>query len=422
MAEDSKSEFTARLKAVATALGMVRYQQLPTPPDHRVSKAAWEGILTSRNAHIAGKLWESLNGEIDAGGFDPNRKRAKTFDLNRARELLGTRDDFVALAEQQFQRQNSAARSSGETVPAVRRIPERPFKAEWILFAPFCPNRSFATEVPRQLVFVTEDKESRTFGTRTDPNVQLRWFPWGGAVWTIRSLQTFQNLAAAATKRREMYRSILKGNHLIRKVTDQICNTKPKSGANIEIGYVLSMFFLTEPGWSSELVPHALQVLSCPNILLELPEVEDCDHGNLLNASAADIEARERDLLQRGVEAADLYLFNQPGLVTGYACWAGVAAQIKESLRPRMLTACISFQQELQSLWWRLHTLCASQQSGQCTPEAAELAKQLRLAVQRTLQVGPTEVTALRLFKEAVIHTSRFRAIVEAFHQVHTTQ
>jgi hypothetical protein len=315
--------------------------------------------------------------------------------------------------------------ASPAPVLSATRVVSKPLTVDWVLFAPFCPGDSpRSVAPPNGLVCKAEDDESRTFVASANTRAELRWFDWGAAVWTLRTLAEFPNLAALAAQRRHTYRDLLKGQHLVRHLTELV-NIAAKTrvhgppSCQTHIGYALSMFSLVEPGWQSEFTPHALQVLSCPNLILKLPEIEDSESAVEDVASADEIRERESEILQHGVGTLDLHEFSQPGLVHGYACWAGVAAHINEALRPRMLNSCICFQQELQALWWRLHSLSASLNTRRPTHREAEQMNKLKVAVLRILRIGPTEVTALRLFKEAVIATSRFKSVFEEFQEIH---
>jgi hypothetical protein len=312
-------------------------------------------------------------------------------------------------------------------LPATQRsiVESKAFTVDWVLLAPFCPGENAKSiNPPDGLVFKAADEVSRIFVPTADKRAELRWFDWGAAVWTLRTVKEFPNLATLATERRQLYRDMLKGQHLLTQLTMRI-NNAAKTGINEQticqtnIGYALSMFSLIKSGWQREFIPHALQAMSCPNVILSLPEVEDCEPGIEDAASADEIREKECEILQHGIGTADLREFSQPGLVHGYACWAGVAAHVNEAMRPRMLNSCICFQQELQALWWRLHSLSASLNNRRPTEKEDEHMNRIRVAVQRTLRIGPTEVTALRLFKEAVIATSRFNSVYEEFQQTY---
>lgn len=322
---------------------------------------------------------------------------------------------------------SDAAWSETSTVvsPATQhgrsRMESKAFTVDWVLFAPFCPGENAKSVTPPDgLVFKAADEVSHVFIPSADAQAELRWFDWGAAVWTLRTVREFANLATLAAERRQLYSDMLKGEHLLTQLTKQV-NNAAKTAMNehticqTHIGYALSMFSLIKPSWQSEFIPHALQALSCPNVILSLPEVEDCEPGVEDAASADEIRDKEFEILRHGIKTADLQEFSQPGLVHGYACWAGVAAHINQALRARMLNSCICFQQELQALWWRLHSLSASLTDRRPTDKEDEHINRIRVAVQRILRIGPTEVTALRLFKEAVIATSRFKSVYEQF-------
>lgn len=416
---------TARLKAVATALGITRHQQLPTPPDHRASELVWNGQLSARHAYIAGKLWESLDAEISTGGYCPQRKKLKTFDLITARKTLGAREQFVELAQQQFALQVPATTepNKGKTKPllanSARSFIPASFSAEWILFAPFCPGAEAKVNRLRELSCKCEDQNSITFSVKGHGALELRWFKWGAAVWTHRIPLELPNLTTLGVQRSKQYHEVLRGSHVVRSPTQKINGSiKVPAETQTQIGYALSLYSLNRPGWQQEHTPHALKIMSCPNILLELSQTQDYELDPRCVVNNESLLEKEMRLLCDGVHSPDLHEFAQPGLLHGYASWAGVSVHINEPMRLRLLASCTAFEQELQALWWRLHSISACLQTSDQITKHEPLLQTLKFAVQNALRIGPTEATPLRLFKEAVITTSRFKSVFEDFQQL----
>jgi len=300
----------------------------------------------------------------------------------------------------------------------------RSFQAEWFLFAPFCPGIAPpASEPIPGFTRITSDADSCMFLSESDPGITLRWFNCGAAVWTLRTVNTFENLSRLAAERQVAYYRVLKGDHACPYLTGQINTMAARRSSEITpfqqpIGYALSMFSVIESSWQDDQRARALQIMACPNILLEVDCTEDdgevwVQDGAAMLASLA----KEESLLCQGVPGGDLKEFAQPGLVQGYACWAGVATHIAESIRAKMVSAYVAFQEQLQALWWRVHSLeCIWEEQG-TADHVTHLWEPLSRLVYKTLRIGPREVTALRLFKEAVITTSRIESVFDECRQ-----
>ena len=417
--------FTGRLKAVAEALGITCHQHLPAPPDRRSSELVWNGKLSARHSYIAGKLWDGLNAEIAAGGYSVERKRANAFDLKTARLLLGTRDQFVELARRQFSSQepNLIRAKIGASKPLLANSTRcsfcLPFSVEWVLFAPFCPGADAKANRVRELKCKNEDQISITFSVQGISDLELRWFKWGTAVWTHRISLELPNLTTLGVRRANQYHELLHGDHFVRSLTKRINDSiKAPPESKSHIGYVLSLYSLNKPGWEQELTPHALKAMSCPSILLEPLRARNCDINMKQFTDNEGLLEQEMRLLCEGVHSPDLHEFSHPGLLHGYASWAGVSVHIAEPMREHFLESCTAFEQELQALWWRLHSISSCLEITDQVAKHDGLLQTLRCAVRNALRIGPTEPTPMRLFKEALIATSRFKSIFEEFQQL----
>jgi len=100
MPAEPTKPFTEKLKAVANALGISCASELPEPPESRTAKKIWEGTLTSNHQDMAGKLWDGLKTLAD-GGYDYKKSKQRQ-KCQSGLQALGTKDDFVALAAEQY--------------------------------------------------------------------------------------------------------------------------------------------------------------------------------------------------------------------------------------------------------------------------------------------------------------------------------
>ncbi|MEZ5962472.1 MAG: DUF4062 domain-containing protein [Planctomycetota bacterium] len=360
-----------------------------------------------------GALWRREWDELDR---DP--------ELRRWRERLTTTHgvEFFSHDPRSIDVAPAVARWVARGAPPQRVVREQ-FRVEWSVFLPFCPGVPPPDgEIPG-LRLSAADAESTSFESAADANLTMRWFGFGGAVWTLRQERRFGTLAEFAQSRRQLYRAILHhparaADHAIPALTAAVNEAAAARCAAAlcqrQIGYALSLVSLLDPGWQTLQIPHALQVLACPSLLLNLPEAEDC----ALDDHAADplvLDHREAALVADGNRGHDLKEFRLPGVMHAVACWAGVAAHVQSTHRDAMVAAFVRFEELIQALWWRLHSLESLLDVGQIPQEAKAQLTSIERHVHKALRIGPTEVTATRLFKEAVIQTSRIESVFNEF-------
>ena len=167
-------------------------------------------------------------------------------------------------------------------------------------------------------------------------------------------------------------------------------------------------------GWADEYVENALKLLSCPNLVLGYATAQDTGQQDVksIEATMAD---RELQLLTRGITQCDVVPFNLAGTVLGYASWAGVAAHFVSAQCAVLEPEFVRYEMQLQTLWWYLHHQTALIDKGTICEVNPDIKRLARRHSRQLLNVGPTEATPLRLFKEAVAKTSRIEQLWNDF-------
>lgn len=232
-------------------------------------------------------------------------------------------------------------------------------------------------------------------------NITIDWFDFGVAcVWqTVDVL--YPSITEFARQRRDLYKQILDGPGLS-SMTAAL--TEIRAGATWSLpdalrkslpaeAYALSVVRLLEPTEHPKL-DSILKLLSCPSLLV------DAYRGPDDPAVGEDGDA-ERKYLQTGVEA-DFEEFKYADRLRGYAAWSGVAFLTANEV---LASAILSFEAELQALWWFLELL---RHARTVDPDIIGFVEeQVRAIVTRTLATGARDATPLTLAREAIIKTSR---------------
>jgi hypothetical protein len=294
-----------------------------------------------------------------------------------------------------------------------------PLKGTWWLLAPCFLASDPRSGVGEQSAVRESDRSVLAFET-SGHTTELHWFDGGLAVWVVRRPLAFNSVSEYATARRGEYRSILAGQHALAAHTRHLLKSLagapggallPASG----IGYVLSCVEASPDAWPERLRAGGLRLVSCPSLFDDDPpadEREDTGSGTFGPDVTARQLRKEAALLQGDVPGADHCCFSVPGLLEGYACWAGVAWAQLSSGAQRTCDALMRYEIEVQACWWCLHHLkaCAEERLDEKVREYMERTR-LASRVSRLLTIGPTEHTVARRFREAIIESSRIKEL-----------
>jgi DNA-binding winged helix-turn-helix (wHTH) protein len=310
-------------------------------------------------------------------------------------------------------------------IPPVARIgrPKRsPFTVNWHVLAPFFPGGAPLANPAKGVTKSGELADSTVYKTQ-DPNIVLTWYDYGAAVWVMTRQRSFPSITSLAQERESYYRAFLRGDHTIRKLTKQIQQAAAK-GSRISpstqsmIGYALSVIGVEEMAWRPDEVDHALKLLSCPNLLSGYATVEHGDvQENRPAGQFSSTSQQEADFLRRGIPMPEARPFSLVHTVRGYASWAGVSYHLPCAQRPVFEPEFIRYETRLQAFWLFLDHHIKLLEQGAIRAIARETKQQAQTQARLVFGAEPREHTPVRLFKEAVMASSRIGQLWETFQQ-----
>jgi len=235
----------------------------------------------------------------------------------------------------------------------------------------------------------------------------------GVGVWHIRDALQFPALTDLALWRQDAFRSILSGTHAINAFTARLVSKERTRTFGVldrfagKFEYVLSMFAIKQHGWRNNQLKAALELASCPRVLLQR-------EGSSFDNS--DARLRELELLESGYEHPDSRRFGVFGMDFGCANWGGVSYHGFQRDSSTFLESIIGFELALQSLWLFSYLIRKAAENCDVEDEEAlhEAASMMRADFGRIQAIGPTDSTPVRTMCEAIVATSRIRSHVTA--------
>ena len=310
-----------------------------------------------------------------------------------------------------------------DVTPAVARListaPARvvctPFRVRWHLFAP-CVLRNVHTHAPSvEGVSITQSNDRCLDYSCDELGAELTVYSYGGAVWRTQTTDEYTSLGSLALARKKGYAGLLEETHQLHDLSRRLsaaANTGKSATLlpNSPFPYVLSLIVLEKPGWSSSIVENALKLLCCPNLVFSYDEdsVITTDEDSTVAPSP-----EELSLLEGGIDHHEFASFCLPGTILGFASWAGVSAHPVSEAGRKLLGEFVHYEKQIQALWGFLHY---------SIEEDVELSKEelarIRKVANSLLAVEPNEPTPSRLFREAVISTSRIRDLWQSFNNL----
>jgi len=305
-------------------------------------------------------------------------------------------------------------------VAGVERARRHPFTVTWRVLAPFFPGGAPLANPATGITRVNKLADATEYKTH-DPTLALTWYDYGAAVWVMTRRRSFPNIAAIAKEREAHYDQILSGNHAIRELTKEVQQGARKAGrippsVQAAIGYALSLIGVEELIWTPDEADNALKLLSCPSLVLGYTKAANRDdHAIPPVDDRINTLQREADFLRHGVAMADAKSFNVASAVRGHASWAGVSFHLPLAQRPVFEHEFISYETRLQALWLFLDHHIKLLDEGTIRTIAPKTKQQVRMQSRLVFSAGPVERTPLRLFKEAVIASSRIERLWDTF-------
>ena len=217
----------------------------------------------------------------------------------------------------------------------------------------------------------------------------------GVAVWHIRDTLQFPALIDLAYWRRDAFHSILSGSHFINGLTAKLVSRERTSTLGIlerfagKFEYALSMFALGKHQWSDKQLRAALELASCPRVLL-------ADESTMFDDSAARL--REIELLESDYAHPDSRRFGVFGADFGCANWGGVSYHGFRRNSSEFVESMFGFEVALQSLWLFCHLIkkVANVGDPEYRLELESAASIIRADFGRIQDIGPTDLTAIR--------------------------
>jgi DNA-binding winged helix-turn-helix (wHTH) protein len=331
----------------------------------------------------------------------------------RLRRKLRGFEHVIESGQSKYRLNSSVSRRTESSIEQVSsmagRARQRPFAVTWWVLAPFFPGTAPPANPAAGITRVNKVTDAAEYKTQ-DQTLRLTWYDYGAAVWIETRRRSFPNIAAIAREREVHYDEILSGNHAICELTEEIqrevCKVSRVSpSVQSAIGYAVSLIGVEELPWTPAETDHALKLLSCPSLVLSYTKVES------RNAALQ----HEADFLRHGVPLPDAKPFNIAGTVRGHASWAGVSFHLPPAQRPVFEHEFISYEARLQALWLFLDhhiKLLDRRTIRTITPRTKE---QVQAQSRLVFGAGRVERTPLRLFKEAVIASSRIEQLWETF-------
>jgi len=296
-------------------------------------------------------------------------------------------------------------------------IEETSFEGEWVIMAPFCPVIPYegtGIEFPENPeVSKLEDRVILTFHElETGENqLQLHWFRSGIGVWVLKTHIKYSSIYEFAFERRRIYRQILRGSHPVSNLTSFIKTCiEPSESVNgyfSGIGYCFSLLNISEPAWHDKQLTNALKLLSCPSMFYDryvADEFETDISAEILER----LSLAEAGFLNNGIEHEDFCSFSVDRSVNGFASWAGLAMHGKNDKGVTQFQDILDYEINLQAYWWYLHHFKDLLIKGH-ENYVSERYKgdKVSRTLSKLVSIGPTETTTSRLYKEAIIKTSR---------------
>ena len=301
---------------------------------------------------------------------------------------------------------------------SVNKFPGQKFRLRWYVLTPFCPGFGVET-VPHDIpVKFTQNNRFYYLGTpalSVGEDLRVAWSTLGTAVFVRRLDCEFESICEFAFARSQLYRSLLHGDSpegsLAAMINSSLSAVHPRSTPSQSgIGYAFSFVVVEEPGWNRDHVHNAMSILCCPSVLrssFEAEELIDSDYQG--SGHSLDIEQR---YLEQGFHLDDICRFSVPGIVEGCASWAGVAALIECPDKQKLINAYLDYEVQVQLLWWYLSHNRQRLEDGVKSPLVEDFTlKEARRLMAEITKVGPTENSAMRLYKEAVARTSRLERL-----------
>ncbi|MEU9870669.1 helix-turn-helix transcriptional regulator [Actinomadura sp. NPDC048021] len=221
---------------------------------------------------------------------------------------------------------------------------------------------------------------------------ELHVWPFGVAIFHLVEELAMPNITSLALWRMRSYAENLAW---------ATANLRRLTGLDdVSASYVLSAYWVTEPGWPESTLDDALRTICTPRILLQR-------EARFLESEREDAEQAERRVLTNGHDGSGIEPFGLSGLSVGYASWSGVVYHPMvpdQALAESDLVAC---ELATQAIWAYCEHINRQVEFGldPVLPEEHGW-RFLRGARSRLVNPRPQETGQHRSMRDAIVKTS----------------
>ena len=297
------------------------------------------------------------------------------------------------------------------------------YRLKWTIFIPFFLP-SVSDNVLRQghladFKYNSNDEYSTFTQEATFGFSFLKLFKFSGGIcsWVAQLDLNISQLTEFSYFREELYKDILNGNHPLSDFTESLKEAYSHLlGTNV--GYALSFVIGDDSLHQTQAVSNALKILSCPSLLTEQCSIDELDLEKNDKEINATNTAMEMQYLSEGVEHVQYEAFSFNKSLYGYASWSGVSMMVDNANYGQSVSKLIEFEAKLQALWWYLYyskKLMDSEHRNDVYKHYNQFS--IKRLIDETLDIGATETSLMRSFKEAIINTSRISEVHKAFRE-----
>lgn len=292
------------------------------------------------------------------------------------------------------------------------------YYAEWHLLSPFYTGVKYQKGLSSELDSLECTKYNNYIELNINENNKLYWFDYGVCVWHVKMPISGSYIFEFAINRRIIYKIFLDEPCYIRHNINSILNSICVEKLNIEErmtnnNYVLSMVDIIKFDISNAKISNVLKLFSSPSILgygifSKNKSLSEIDINSLIKT--------ENDLLSNGVFGQEYCDFSVNGVIDGYASWAGVAFLKKDTISS---TPFIELEINLQSLWCYLNNQINLIKRGDHNYVIDHFkANKIRSLISDISSISPRDQITLRLYREALIKTSRIEQLYNDFKEL----
>lgn len=293
------------------------------------------------------------------------------------------------------------------------------YNFHWHIFAPFCILISFKEFYEKVKLFKEFSFNDCYYKIPIEKDIELIWFDFGIAVWHLYKPMETNRIFDFSIHRRKLYKELLNEKHKVCLITSEILNL---IGINFNIpfnrlskvGYALSFVDIHDFACENSFVSNALKLFSSPSVLF--PTDIGLEDENGINPEKIDeLENLEITYIKNGVPDKDHYSFEVKGITTGFASWSGVSTFIQDgALHNRTLLEFVEYELYIQSIWWYCSHFKRLAVDGDSDFVKSHFnINKLKGRFASLLSVLPRESAVQRLYKEAIIETSRIKTLYE---------